>query len=201
MANIFLSETAFISVDAQVGVQAPFFGPSRSNPSFESNMRKLFSAFRSTPAHIAHAQHQSTNKSSPLHIDNDGHRHADYAKPVGSEPVFPKNVNSAFIGTDLERWLRDRKVRRIVVVGLVTDHCVGTTVRMAANLGIVKEGDYADQSIQDGEVVCVGDATACFAKGGYDADTIHKVTLASLDGEFCRIATTDGLLEEMKAWS
>ena len=62
----------------------------------------------------------------------------DFARPQEErgEVVIHKGVNSAFIGTDLERVIKGRDIRTLLVAGLTTDHCVSTTTRMAANLGV-----------------------------------------------------------------
>jgi nicotinamidase-related amidase len=105
--------------------------------------------------------------------------------PRTGEPVIKKNANSAFIGTDLEKQLHDLGNRTVVIVGLTTDHCVSTTARMAANLGF--------------ETYVVSDATATFdrdALGGrhFDAEEVHAVSLASLDGEFAKVVATADIL-------
>lgn len=46
----------------------------------------------------------------------------------------------------------------------------------------------------------VSDATAAFGKTGrdgksYDAELVHEITLLTLAGEFCEIASTSQLLE------
>ena len=105
-------------------------------------------------------------------------------KTIDEEKIFKKSVNSAFIGTGLESYLKDNGIAHLVIVGLTTDHCVSTTTRMAGNLGF--------------ETILVSDATATFNRKGHDGkeysgDEIHAIHLASLHDEFCNVVTTDEL--------
>jgi nicotinamidase-related amidase len=98
----------------------------------------------------------------------------------------PKNVNSAFIGTDLETWLRRAGIGQLVLFGIATDMCVSTTARMGANLGF--------------DVIVAGDACHSWGQNGpdgiyIDGDIIHRANLATLNTEFGRVATTGELLE------
>ena len=106
--------------------------------------------------------------------------------PVADEPIYAKSVNSAFIGTTLESDLRARQISELVFSGVSTDHCVNTTVRMAANLGFA--------------VTVAADACFTFERTAadgrkLDAQTIHDVHLASLRNEFARIATVAQLID------
>jgi len=94
--------------------------------------------------------------------------------------VIVKRVNSAFIGTDLERRLRDAGITTVVICGATTNHCVETSTRMAGNLGF--------------DTRLVRDATWTFDRTGPDGDVhsaeaIHAMTLSNLNGEFARIVT------------
>ncbi|KAF4151733.1 hypothetical protein CNMCM6069_003195 [Aspergillus lentulus] len=209
MLNLSLP-TALVLIDNQAAFTHPtYWGTSRSNPSYETNLASLLHAFRTArktnpalPLEIIHVFHSSTSPTSPLHPadPSKGAHPLDFAQPApdNSEPVFWKNVNSSFIGTGLEGYLQTKKIRQVVFAGLTTDHCVSTTVRMAANLGvgdvypegrpeILADGTQTVKPVEKGVVVLVSDATATWAKGGFDAETVHKVSVESLRGEFAEV--------------
>ncbi|KAJ5524825.1 hypothetical protein N7494_011475 [Penicillium frequentans] len=224
MSSLDLSlPTALILIDNQIGFCAPetisHWGTTRSNPRYETNLQALLSTFRtarsssSTLLEVIHIFHSSVTPGSPLHPSNDGIRPLDFATPAsdGSEPVYWKSVNSSFIGTNLEAHLREKGFRQLIVAGLTTDHCVSTTVRMAANLGVVdrlldgepvkikSDGTHVkDVPVEKGRIVLVSDATATFGKGGFDSETIHEVSVASLDGEFCDVVGTEDVVEALR---
>ncbi|CAI7647248.1 unnamed protein product [Penicillium glandicola] len=215
----FTRPTALILIDNQSGFSNPktksHWGTTRSNPSYETNLQALLSAFRvarsssSTPLEVIHVFHSSTTPESPFHPSNP---EQDFATPAsdGSEPVFWKSVNSSFIGTGLEAHLREKGFRQLIIAGMTTDHCVSTTVRMAANLGVVDQylGDGPlrlrsdgthenDVKVDKGRIVLVEDATATFGKAGIDSETIHKVSVASLDGEFADVFATEEVIKAL----
>lgn len=154
--------TALLLIDNQIGLfHRTYWGSTRSNPSYESNITALLNAFRSAKDQdrkplIIHIQHLSSSPTSPLHRDYVGEEGSGFkgqhgteilpfVQPKDGELKLTKDVNSAFIGTELESVLRTAKITTLVIAGVTTDHCVSTTTRMAANLGVV---DY------DGVKVC-----------------------------------------------
>lgn len=181
-------DAALLVVDVQNGFDDPAWGQ-RNNPGAEENVARLLAAWRRTARPIVHVRHLSRRPNSPLRPGQRGAELKAVAAPRGDEPVVEKEVNSAFIGTDLETRLRDRGVGTLIIAGLTTNHCVSTTARMAGNLGF--------------ETYVVADATAAFDRLGHDgrrfsAEEIHAVSLANLHGEFATVVDTDDLLRRLR---
>lgn len=125
--------TALLLIDVQQGLDEPRWG-ARNNPDAEQRIADLLAAWRDASWPVIHVQHLSTEPDSPLRPDRPGNAFKPEALPIEGEPVFQKNVNSAFIGTNLETHLRDRGIDSLVIAGITTDHCVSSTTRMAGNL-------------------------------------------------------------------
>ncbi|WP_338728305.1 cysteine hydrolase family protein [Haladaptatus sp. DJG-WS-42] len=175
--------TALITIDVQAGFDDPAWGP-RNNPDMEANLDTLLAAWREAGRPVFHVKHHSTEPDSPLRPDQPGSALREGLAAAG-EPVITKNVNSAFIGTDLESRLKTEGITTLVLAGLTTDHCVSTTARMAENLGFT--------------VYVVADATATHERTGYDgtaydAAQSHALALAHLNGEFATVLDTATLL-------
>ena len=176
--------TALIVVDVQRAFDDPSWGQ-RNNPDAESNVERLLAAWRAAEMPVVHVRHRSTGADGLFVPGRAAYEFKREAMPLAGEPVVTKNVNSAFIGTDLEERLRTAEISDVVICGLTTDHCVSTTVRMAGNLGF--------------DTTVVSDATATFDRIGPDGRTwsaadLHHATLASLHGEFATVLATGEVL-------
>ena len=134
MEHLVPSNAALLIIDVQQGFDDPQWGQ-RNNPDAEANIAQLILLWRKEKRPVIHIQHNSLEPDSPLKSDLPGFQFKPEAAPIEGEPVFRKTTNSAFIGTELESYLRDKGIAHIVIVGLTTDHCVSTTTRMAGNLG------------------------------------------------------------------
>ena len=102
-----VSEPILLLIDVQQGLASPSLGQ-RNNPQAESNMARLLAAWRAHGLPILHIQHCSTEPDSPLRPELPGNAFKKEVQPKAGEPVFRKTVNSAFIGTGLEQYLRDK---------------------------------------------------------------------------------------------
>lgn len=172
---------ALIVIDMQEGFLDPYWG-SRNNVHLEKNVIQLLAEWREKSWPIFHVQHLSREPQSPLHPSKPGVVWMDCVIPRDGERVIQKDVNSCFIGTNLESILRQQGIERLAFVGIASDHCVSTSVRMASNLGF--------------ECFIFSDATTSFDRKGpggeiYSAQLIHQTSLASLHGEFATVLNTD----------
>lgn len=186
MSGTFRSTPALVIIDVQKGFhEIEARGGRRNNPDAVANMARLLGAFREQELPIFHIRHASTEADSVFRPERLGHASMDETREAGDEPVIVKNVNSSFIGTDLEQRLRTAGIESLVICGATTNHCVETTTRMAGNLGF--------------DAHLVADACFAFARTGYggraeSAEDIHAMSLSNLDGEFATIQTTDSVL-------
>ncbi|MBN9383489.1 MAG: cysteine hydrolase [Chitinophagaceae bacterium] len=177
-----LNNPALILVDIQKGFDAiSHWGSERNNPMAENNARILLDLWRKNDLPIFHIKHCSTEPNSPLVEGKPGNDFMEIVLPYEHETVIKKNVNSAFIGTDLQDQLDRRSINTVVIIGLTTDQCVSTSARMASNYGY--------------KTYIIHDATATFDKTGvngvhYDAETIHQTALASVNKEFAEVVST-----------
>jgi nicotinamidase-related amidase len=184
-----LNKPALLLIDIQKGFDnVAYWGGQRNNPEAETNAGKLLAHWRINKLPIFHIKHCSSIPTSLLNEANEGNEFKDIVKPARGEPIIKKNVNSAFIGTDLKEQLDNLKITTLVIVGLTTDHCVSTTTRMAGNFGF--------------DTFLVSDATATFNKKGLDgqnfsAELIHETALASLNGEFATMVNTAFLIQNI----
>lgn len=178
--------TALLVVDVQQAFLDPRWGL-RNNPHAESNIGRLLATWRNSERPVWHVVHDSVEPNSLLRPGLPGNAIQGVAAPKTGEPVYRKHVNSAFIGTDLERDLRQNGIDTLVIVGLTTNHCVSTTARMAGNLGF--------------KTYVVSDATATFARPALDgtlrsAEAVHSAALSDLHQEFATVVDTAQVLKD-----
>lgn len=178
---------ALLIVDMQQGMRSPAAGK-RNNPQAESNIARLLAAWRAAGASVVHVRHASKTPDSPFWPGQPGADFQEELQPRDGEHVVEKNVPDAFIHTGLERWLRDREIGALLIVGVSTNNSVEATARTAANLGF--------------QTQVASDATFTFDKMDYagtlrTADEVHAMSLANLQGEYADIVTSEAVLKQV----
>lgn len=93
-----------------------------------------------------------------------------------------KNRYSAFVGTDLEKWLKKFNAQRVVICGFMTNYCCESAARDA------HDRDYFVDFILD--------ATGNPGNENMDEGQIRKIVGTFLEGGFARVLTTAEFLQK-----
>lgn len=179
------STTALIVVDMQVGM-SPLHAPARNNPHAEARIAELLAHWRACREPVVHVRHISRTPGSPFWPGQPGVEFQAALAPLAHEHVVEKNVPDAFIHTGLERWLHQRGIAALVIVGVSTNNSVECSARTAGNLGF--------------RTYVASDATFAFEKCDYHgvlrfADEVHAMALANLNGEYAAVRTGAQLID------
>lgn len=187
MPAVLPRDAVLLVIDMQKAIDHPSWGV-RNNPDAEKSVSALLEAWRNSARPIYHVRHDSTEPESHYRPGQAGHEFKAEVQPLAGETVIGKRTNSAFAATDLEARLRAAGQHVLVVVGVITNNSVEATVRMAGNLG------FDTLLVEDG----------CFTFGRKDwagtfrsAAEVHAMSLANLDGEYCKVTRTEEVLRSL----
>ncbi|MQT83837.1 MULTISPECIES: cysteine hydrolase family protein [unclassified Pseudomonas] len=180
------SDAALIIIDMQKGISLPGLGR-RNNPHTELNVQRLLETWRHVQRPVVHVRHISRSPASVFWPGQPGCEFQEGLAPLDSEHVVEKNVPDAFTNTGLERWLRTRGIEQLVIVGVITNNSVESTVRSAGCLGFN---------------VIVG-SDACYTFDQIDlngrlwpAEDVHALSLASMAMDYARVRDVNQILEQ-----
>lgn len=177
-------------VDVQQGLVegSPESGP-RSTPNLTTNVAHLLKFWREKSWPILHVQHDDifdeANDISAKYPET--FKIHECAAPKEDEPVFVKNVGSAFVGTGLPDALQKFGKRTIVLIGMDGRECVSNTARNGADLGY--------------DITVVWDASSSYGMIGLegekiDAETTHRMAMAMLLS-YAMVESTEAVLKRI----
>lgn len=181
----FPKNTTLLLIDLQKAIDDPSWGV-RNNPQAESNIGRLLSHWRSSSMPIIHIRHVSRFAGSTYQEGQEGVEFKVVAHPHPGEVVLTKHVCCAFIGTDLEKRLRESGSEDVVIAGVITNNSVEATARVSGDLGF--------------HTTVVSDATFTFGRKDFNerthtAEEVHAMSLANLQGEYATVYTTDQVID------
>lgn len=165
-----LAESCVVIVDAQreyLDGSVPLKGIEAAL----AEIKKLLARARAASVPVFHVVHHTQAGAPIFDPDSPMSDIIESVKPEGNERVIKKNLPSAFVNTDLQKYLQETGRKEIVVAGFMTHMCINATTRSAVDLGftptvIGSACATRDLPAPDGGVV--------------PADTVHKSNLASL---------------------
>jgi len=176
-------EPALVIIDMQKAIDHESWARygKRNNPEAERNIARLLARWRKDALPIYHVRHDSREPESAYRPGQPGNEFKAEAQPLPGETIVAKQTNSAFIGTGFEEILRAAGHGVLVIAGVITNNSVEATVRMAGNLG------FETYLVED---ACFTYARPDFAGRVRSAEEVHAMSLANLDGEYCRVVKT-----------
>ncbi len=147
---------------------------------------KLLDAARKRDLPVFHIQHLATRPDATFFLPGtDGARFHKSVTPLGHETVVQKHYPNAFRETALLQLLREAKVTELIVTGMMTQMCVDTTVRAAADLGFACRVAHDACATRDlsfaGKVVHAPEVQTAFmaALNGFFAEVLDVASLCS----------------------
>jgi nicotinamidase-related amidase len=148
------------------------------SPAAGAQAGKLLQAFRQKARPVIHIQHVSTRPGATFFLpDTPGVQIHESVAPKAGETVFQKHFPNSFRDTPLLEHLRKQQITQLVIAGMMTQMCVDSSTRAAADLGF--------------QCVLAHDAcaTKAMAFGGktIPAQDVQTAFLASLNGLFARV--------------
>ncbi len=143
---------------------------------------KLLQAFRQKGLPVVHIQHISTRPGATFFVpDTAGVQIHESVAPEAGETVFQKNFPNSFRETPLLEYLRKLEVTRLVIAGMMTQMCIDTSTRAAADLGF--------QCLLAHDACATKDLT--FSGATVSAENVQTAFLAALNGLFAQVLTVE----------
>jgi nicotinamidase-related amidase len=169
-------DTALLLIDIQdfyfPGGRSELVDPEAAN----LNAQKLLQKFREKQWLVVHIRHNA---------ETGGEIHKN-VYPIEGEMVVSKNHVNCFKNTDLLEYLREHKVKKLVICGMMTHMCVEASVRAAHDYGF--------------ETTLIHDACATraltFGDREVSAADVHSSTLSSLNRYYARVLDTETFLKD-----
>lgn len=97
---------------------------------------KVLTAFRANGAPVIHIRHEILRPNAPFFVPgSDGAAIHPSVAPVGEEPVIVKHFANSFRETGLQAVLTERGISDLIILGSMTQNCIDSTARAAADLG------------------------------------------------------------------
>lgn len=152
------------------------------------NAKRLLEKFRTKKMPAIHVRHLSTRAGATYFLPGTAGSeiHAN-VKPIAGETVIEKHFPNSFRDTPLLQVLRDAKIERLVICGMMTHMCVDSTTRAAF--------DYGYNCILAHDACATKNLT--FNNEVTSAEFVHRSFISSLNGMFAVAKSTNDILEEI----
>lgn len=151
--------------------------------------KRLLGGFRDKNLPVFHVQHISTRAGSTFFLPNtEGVSFHDSVMPLPNEAIIRKHFPNSFRDTHLNEYLESKKIREIVICGMMSHMCIDATVRAAHDKGYT----------------CIVAHDACATRNlvfnGFEipVNHVHGAFMAALGAVYAKVLTVDEIIEILK---
>ncbi|MCE4064417.1 cysteine hydrolase [Chryseobacterium gleum] len=154
------------------------------------NIRKVLDYFRENHLPVIHIRHISTNDGATFFLpDTDGVKINNRVLPQENEKIITKHFPNSFRETDLLNYLQSKKIKNLVITGMMTDVCVESTTRAAFDFGfsntVIGDATATRNRELNGEVIKAEEVQRSFLAG-----------ISALGNLYARVINAKGFLSK-----
>lgn len=175
---------ALVIIDVQQAIDH-FAILQRSHLNAEHLLMQLLAYWRNKGWPVVHVRHSSTNSESPYHANSPWFEFKTEVSPIDGECVITKRENCAFIDTELEAFLRTNNISELVVGGVLLNHSIDATVRVAKAL------KFRVLLIEE---ACPASSLTLPNQQIIEAEQVHQIMLTNLKDEYVELTTQTELI-------
>lgn len=148
--------------------------------------KKLVSFADKHGIEVIHVRH-ITPAGSPIFAEGSkGAEIVDGIKPGEKHTLLTKNQVSVFASTDIDKRLRDKGIKTLIVSGLMTHACIAAAAREAVPLGY--------NVIVASDAVATRPINAFDGKGVVSAQDLNRAALTEISDAFAAVEPTSDIL-------
>ena len=176
-----------VILDVQDAIDQPAWD-GKNNPDYLAVIQRLLEHWRRNEWLILHIKHNELEPTSTYYTHGPWNGIKKEVTPLSGETIITKQQNCAFINTELDDTLKQMKVNRFVLTGVVIHNSMDATVRAGKALGY--------------NIVLPADATTAVPVAGpkgksWSAAEVYELTLAILGSEYADIVVSNDLISKL----
>lgn len=182
-----MKPTALILIDIQNDYFTGGLMPLPDIDAAATNAARLLQAARQRHETVIHIRHIAASSAAPFfRPGTEGCEFHATVQPQTGERVVEKRRPNSFIGTELEKALRDAGIEHLTLCGAMSQMCIDATARAAVDLGF--------------KVTVIADACAAadveHAGTKVPAKLVQAVIMAPLAASYAKITATEDWLAQ-----
>lgn len=151
-----------------------------------TNIRRVLDKFRADGDAVIFIRHINLKENAaffrPDTVGSDIH---EAIEPIEGETVIIKHNANSFRDTHLHQFLQSQNIEQLIIVGMMTQHCVDTTVRAAFDLG------YSNIVLYD----CCATRDLVFQGETIGANIVQSAFMAAMSRGFADVISSAEYLE------